>query len=188
MPDETPAPVPDNAPASSAPAPEGEPHEDWETRFKYLLADFENFRRRSSKDRETVTRQARAAMLRELLPLLEAFRAGTASAAHLSASDPLRRGIELLDREWSTFLKREGVEPVAEVGRPFRADEEEAVGEAPADAKVPDGAVHEVVQQGYRFFGGLLRPAKVVVARAPAAARSSEPVAPPGGAQPEAES
>jgi hypothetical protein len=47
------------------------------------------------------------------------------------------------------------------------ADEAEAVGETVADEAHPDGTVAEIVQQGYRFFGGLLRPAKVVVARAP---------------------
>jgi molecular chaperone GrpE len=165
MPDDAPAPGPEEAPPAAPPAPASEPKEDWETRYKYLFADFENFRRRTSKERETLTRQARAAMLRELLPLLEAFRAAAGASAHLPASDPLRRGLELLDREWATFLKREGVEPVAEVGRPFRADEAEAVGEAPAGTDAPDGTVREVVQQGYRFFGGLLRPAKVVVAR-----------------------
>jgi len=172
MPDDTPAPAPADSPTTpSPPGPSAEPKEDWETRFKYLLADFENFRRRSTKEREATTRQARAALLRELLPLVEAFRAATGSATHLSASDPLRRGFELLDREWATFLKHEGVEPVAEVGQPFRSEEAEAVGETPAADGAPDGTIAEVVQQGSRFFGGLLRPAKVIVARA----RAKEP-------------
>ena len=123
MPDEPSAPEHD-APAQAASAPSGpETREDWETRFKYLLADFENFRRRAGKEKEAATRQARAAMVRELLPLIEAFRAGHDAVAHLPPSDAIRRGFELLDREWSTFLKREGVEPVAEVGRPFQAEE-----------------------------------------------------------------
>jgi len=172
MPDDAPSAAPAEAPPS--PPPEAEPKEDWETRFKYLLADFENFRRRAAKDREAATRQARGALLRELLPLLEAFRGAASSVGHLPPNDPLRRGVELLDREWTTFLRHEGVEPIAEVGRPFQAEEAEAVGEAPAREELPDGAVAEVVQQGYRFFGGLLRPAKVIVARA---GRASGPAA-----------
>jgi molecular chaperone GrpE len=188
MPDDSPARDPPAAPPAEPRSPPEEAREDWETRFKYLLADFENFRRRSAKERETVTRQARAAMLRELLPLVDAFRSATDAVGRLPSSDPLRRGFELLDREWATFLKREGVEPVAEVGRPFLADEAEAVGEAEPDDTVPDGAVREVVQQGYRFYGGLLRPAKVIVARArPPPARPGDAVS-AGGAEPEAES
>ncbi len=161
--------MPDDEPRPSAPeppVPATPPTEDWETRFKYLLADFENFRRRSEREREAVTRQARGAVLRDLLPLLESFRSARAALGRLEPTDPLRQGMELLEREWSKFLKHQGVEPVAEVGRPFRADEAEAVGEAPAGDDRPDGSVAEIVQQGYRFFGGLLRPAKVIVARA----------------------
>jgi molecular chaperone GrpE len=144
------------------------PAEDWATRYKYLFADFENYRRRAERDREGASRQARGGMLRELLPILEAFRAAREATAKLPSDDPLRRGMELLDREWSTFLKHEGVEPVAKIGGPFQPDEAEAVGETVASPGAPDGSVAEVVQQGYRFFGGLLRPAKVIVGRQPA--------------------
>jgi molecular chaperone GrpE len=143
-----------------------EPVGDWATRYKYLLADFDNFRRRVERDRESISRQARAGLVRELLPIIEAFRVARDSLARLPASDPMRKGLDLLEHEWTTFLKHEGVEPVATAGRPFRAEEAEAIGEAPADEAHPDGSVAEVVQQGYRFFGGLLRPAKVIVARA----------------------
>jgi molecular chaperone GrpE len=171
---------PDTAPASPPrPVEEGPVGgEDWSTRYKYLLADFENFRRRAERERETLTRQVRAGMLRELLPILEAFRSAREAILHLPANDPVRKGLELLDREWMTLLKHEGVEPVATVGRAFRAEEAEAVGEAPATAQHPEGTVAEVVQQGYRFYGGLLRPAKVIVARSPAPAVAPEPTVP----------
>lgn len=165
MPDE--GTEPPAVPGPSAPvAPPAAPPEDWENRFRYLLADFENFRRRAERDRESISRQARGAMLRELLPILEAFRTAHAALERLPPDDPLRAGLDLLEREWATFLKHEGVEPVATRGEPFRANEAEAVGETATSDGVPDGAVAEIVQQGYRFYGGLLRPAKVVVARA----------------------
>ncbi len=178
MPDE--APPTDDAPAGaaraapeSAPAPA--PSEDWQTRYKYLLADFENYRRRAERERETLTRQVRAGMLRELLPILEGFRTAADALGHLPAGDPVRKGLEILEREWMTFLKHEGVEPIASVGRPFRAEEAEAVGEAAVSSDHPDGTIAEIVQQGYRFYGGLLRPAKVVVARADGAGGAAGP-------------
>ena len=158
---------PSAPPEASAGTPS--PTEDWATRYKYLLADFENYRRRTERDREGLTRQARGAMLRELMPIVEAFRAARDAMTKLPADDPLRRGMDLLDREWGAFLHHEGVEPVAKVGSPFRPDEAEAVGEAPVPRGGSPGNVVEVVQQGYRFFGGLLRPAKVIVAREVAA-------------------
>ncbi len=149
-----------------------EPTEDWANRYRYLLADFENFRRRTERSREAITRQARAGVIRELLPIFEASRSARMAVATLPPSDPVRHGIELLDREWSTFLKHEGVEPIATVGEPFRPEEEEAVGEAPVSEGIAEGAVAEIVQQGYRFYGGVLRPAKVAVARMRAEAGS----------------
>ena len=149
----------------SAVSAAGGPSEDWATRYLYLFADFENYRRRSERDREGISRQSRAGMLRELLPIIEAFRTARNAIRTLPPDDPVRRGMELLDQEWTTFLKHEGVEPVATPGSPFRSDEEEAVGETTVPPDSPDGVVVEVVQQGYRFFGGLLRPAKVIVGR-----------------------
>jgi molecular chaperone GrpE len=168
MDDESSAAPPPNESAAPTPPSPGEakvPGEDWATRYKYLYADFENYRRRTERDREGISRQSRGGMLRELLPIIEAFRAARTAVAALPPDDPVRRGMELLDQEWSTFLKHEGVEPVAVVGRSFRPDEEEAVGETTVPAGSADGTVVEVVQQGYRFFGGLLRPAKVIVGR-----------------------
>jgi molecular chaperone GrpE len=165
----TPEPRPTADPKGPDTSPADAPRdEDWATRYKYLLADFENFRRRTERERESISRSARGAMLRELLPLFEAFRSARAAVDTLPADSPLKQGLDLLDREWMTFLKHEGVEPVATVGEAFRSAEEEAVGHAPASSERPDGTVAEIVQQGYRFFGGLLRPAKVIVARAPA--------------------
>jgi len=160
--------------AKSPAAAPAEPSEDWATRYKYLLADFDNFRRRVERDRESISRQARAGLVRELLPIIEAFRSAKESLAHLPMADPVRKGFDLLDHEWTKFLKHEGVEPVAQVGSPFRAEEAEAVGETAAGRGLSDGSVAEVVQQGYRFFGGLLRPAKVVVARAKAGAETED--------------
>ncbi len=163
--EETPPPANVPSAAEAAPTAKPEPPEDWATRYRYLLADFENFRRRVDRERESISRQARAGMVRELLPIVEAFRSARYALEHLPSSDPVRKGLELVEREWTKFLKHEGVEPVAEVGRPFHPDEAEAVGEAPVSAEHTEGTVTEVVQQGYRFYGGLLRPAKVVVAR-----------------------
>jgi molecular chaperone GrpE len=175
--DPKPSTAPAEPPEDSEAAPVAGPAEDWATRYKYLLADFENYRRRTERDREAISRQARAGMVRELLPIMEAFRGAREAVARLPADDAVRRGMDLLDREWSTFLKHEGVEPVAKVGAPFRPEEAEAVGEAAAPEGTSDGDVVEVVQQGYRFFGGLLRPAKVIVGRHPAEASGSEGLA-----------
>jgi molecular chaperone GrpE len=161
--EEDPVPV---APAiEPSPPPEDPPAEDWSIRFKYLFADFENFRRRTDREREQARQQGRVAVLRQLLPLLEASDRATEAARTLPANHPLRTGLELLGKEWDAFRKVEHLETVARVGYPFRSEEHEALAEVNPTEDVPEGAVVEIVQQGYRCDAGLIRAAKVVVAR-----------------------
>lgn len=172
-------PTPD-APASST-APVSEPPEelpsepDWKTEYKYLLAEFDNFRKRTEREREQRGRDARALVLRELLPLFDALTQASESTRSLPETDSVRRGFELLQKEWNRFLDREEVAALARVGELFKPDSMEAVAEEPASKTFPDGTVSEVVQQGYSTMGRLLRPARVVVARAPPPTPSGSP-------------
>ena len=178
--EEAPAPLPVEASTGGAAAPEPENAsvgEDWASRYKYLLADFENFRRRIDRERETISRQTLATVLRELIPIYEAF--GHARRAGEKSDSGIAKGFDLIEQEWQKFFQREGVMPIAVVGAPFAPEEEEAVAETESDPDHPDGTVVEIVQQGYRFPGGLVRPAKIVVARSkrdgPGAATRTEP-------------
>jgi molecular chaperone GrpE len=155
-------------PETPAPPVAGEPSgSDWETRFRYLLADFENYRKRAERDRDSVRLRAEADVLRTLLPIQDSFDRAREFVRGAPHSDPVRTGMELLGREWDGFLKRAGIEPVAQVGSRFSADEHEVVGQAEPGSGHAPGTVVEVIQQGYRFRGGLLRPAKVLIARPP---------------------
>lgn len=180
--------VDENAPTSEAPpeppAPEAEAvpaapvrseEADWATRYKYLLADFDNFRKRSDRDRESMREVGRAHVLRAVVPLFEVFERAHHASEALAQDHPMRKGLELLAHEWAGFWRAEGVTPVARPGERFRSDDHEAVAEAPAGPAAPEGTVVEVVQQGYRFPGGLLRPAKVVVARRSATRAEAPP-------------
>lgn len=171
-----------SAPPASVPVESS----DWEDRFKYLLADFENFRRRTDRDRTAVRVEAEANLLRRLIPLVEGFQNAEATGRSLPLSDPLRRGLELLGRELDAVLRSVAFAPVARVGEPFRPEEHEAVGEIVGASDLSEGQVAEIVQQGYRFQGGLLRPAKVLVARAAHGAETrSTPPEEPGSKEPE---
>ncbi|HEV2166295.1 MAG TPA: nucleotide exchange factor GrpE [Thermoplasmata archaeon] len=167
-------------PPEAEPAP---PVTDWESRFKYLLADFENFRKRAERERESVRFRAEADVLRNFLPIQDSFERAREFVRKAPHADPVRKGMELLAREWDGFLKREGIEPVAHVGGRFNPDEHEVMGEAPPPTGQSPGTVLEVVQQGYRFPGGLLRPAKVLIARTPPTPEPTERVAASNHAQ-----
>jgi molecular chaperone GrpE len=168
------------APTAEPPAPAPEP-EDWESRFKYLFADFENFRRRAGKERDSLRRTVRGDVILGLLPSFEAAQRAREAVSRLPPNDPVRKGIDLLVREFLTFFDNEHVTPVARRGEPFRAEWHEAVAEAAPTEGARDGTVVEIVQQGYRIESLLLRPAKVVVARAPQAAEPGSAAAEAAG-------
>src|SRR5579863_1086625 len=166
-PSATPEPTPKADPKGAPPTKEELTPEEWATRFKYLLADFENYRKRADREREATRLAARAELLRALLPIFEASEKAREAVSHLPASDPVRRGVDLLGVAWHSFLEGEKVTPVARAGARFAAEWHEAVAEAPARSAADDGTVVEIIQQGYRLGPALLRPAKVVVARLP---------------------
>ena len=179
------APNPLPAAREALPPASEEPPESWETRFKYLLADFENFRRRIGREQERHRDRARAELLQAVLPLFEATERARATVRRMPESDPIRKGVELLAKEWDAFFEVQNIVPMAKPGMTFKADIHEAVAETAPGPGHPDGTVAEVVQQGYRVGDGLLRPAKVVVARKKAtvhapAAEPAAPVAEPG--------
>ena len=159
-------PVPVESPPPEPPEPTAE---EWAKKFTYLYADFENYRRRTEREREALRRRSQAEVLRAVLPTVEASERAVEAVQKLPPSDPVRRGVEMLQKSLATFLEDQGVRVVAKPGDRFQSDAHEAVGEATPTTEAPDGTIAAVVQQGYAFPGGLLRPAKVVVARRNAA-------------------
>jgi molecular chaperone GrpE len=157
---------PAQKPPTPPPANEDPPAEDWQVRYRYLLAEFDNYRKRTEREREVIRRETKAQLLRQFLPLHDALDRAEEFIQELPAQDPLRTGLDLFAKEWRRVLTSEAITEVGRVGEPFRPDEEEAVGEVEATDAHPDGAVAVVVQRGFRSPAGLLRAAKVVVARA----------------------
>jgi len=126
-------------------------------------ADFANFRRRTSEDRERELGLASESLLRKLLVVADDFdRALETMPADLRGIGWIE-GIVLLDRKLRQLLESEGVTPIEAIGRPFDPREHEAIVSVPATGR-PDGEIVAEVQRGYRVRDRVLRPAQVAVA------------------------
>jgi molecular chaperone GrpE len=145
-----------------------------ESQERYLrtLADFENFRRRTAREREDWRRQAQESLLREILPVLDNFDRALAAPPVPGADQAFRAGVELIHRDFLTALERVGVRPFSAVGQPFDPTRHEAVGRVERD-DVDDQTVIAEPLRGYLIQERVLRPAQVVVAVRPAAAPAS---------------
>lgn len=134
-------------------------------RYLRLLADFENYRRRTRQEAEELRRTACERLLRELLPLLDNFERALASFKD-SVPEKVAAGVEMIFRQLLNILNQEGVEPLESVGQPFDPCFHEAFAQLPT-ADYPEGTVAGEVQRGYLLRGKVLRPALVQVAVKP---------------------
>jgi molecular chaperone GrpE len=133
------------------------------TSLQRTAADFANFRRRTSEDRERDLGLASELLLRKLLAVADDFdRALDAMPAELKGVGWID-GVVLVDRKLRALLESEGVSVIEAVGRPFDPREHEAIASVPGTGR-PDGEIVAEVQRGYRVRDKVLRPALVAVA------------------------
>jgi molecular chaperone GrpE len=127
------------------------------------LADFDNYRKRSDRERRDAVRYAAAAPLGDLLEVVDNLERALAAGG---AADDLKLGVEMTLRQLEEVLRRHGVESVPASGVRFDPAHHEAVSRL-EDPDVEAPTVVEELQRGYRLHDRLLRPARVVVAVPP---------------------
>jgi len=133
-----------------------------------LQADFENFRRRSTKERLEVSQYGHQNLVKDLLGTVDNLDRAIDHARESGVGDleSLLQGVELVQRELMTVLGKHGVVRVESVGKLFDPAVHEAMAQAPDGSVAPNTVVDEL-QTGYLLRDRLLRPSRVVVARAP---------------------
>jgi molecular chaperone GrpE len=130
--------------------------------LKRVAAEFENYRKRVSRDQESLVARAHERLVKELLPVLDDLeRALAAAEEHEEAK--LEEGVRLVHRELKAALDREGLAEI-ETDGVFDPHVHEALLSQPSEAE--EGSVLEVLQKGYKLGDRVLRPARVVVAAA----------------------
>ncbi|HUX05741.1 MAG TPA: nucleotide exchange factor GrpE [Acidobacteriota bacterium] len=128
------------------------------------VAEFDNYRKRVRREREELTEQAAAALIEEMLPVVDHLE--LALAADSENADDYRLGVEMILKQMQEILGRHGLEPIEALGRRFDPHYHEAVvREETSDH--PEDFVTSELQRGYLLGGRVLRPAKVKVAAPP---------------------
>jgi molecular chaperone GrpE len=133
-----------------------------------LQADFENFRRRTLREKEEAFQYGHQNLVKDLLPTVDNLDRAIEHSRQAAGVDAegLRSGVELVLRELVAVLAKHGVAPIEAAGEPFDPSVHEAMAQA-ADGSVPVNTVIQVFQRGYKLRDRLLRPARVVVSRPP---------------------
>ena len=138
--------------------------DDLQDRLLRTAAEFDNYRKRTDRERRELTEAVSADLLRDIIPVVDDLERAIAAAAD-SPDSVLRSGVELIHRQLMDALRRRGAEPFESVGQDFDPAWHEALASEPALGR-RDGEVTAEIRRGYRLGARLLRPALVRVAKA----------------------
>jgi len=128
--------------------------------LKRVAADFDNYRKRTTREQATVMDRAAERVVRELMPVLDSFDAALNTEASTDAERQLLSGMINTREQLLKALEEEGLEVVPSIGEPFDPEIHEPVG-APAGAT--ELVVAQELRRGYRLKGRVLRPAMVML-------------------------
>ena len=128
-----------------------------------LMAEFDNYRRRTSQEKLELVSVASMDTIKGLLPVLDDCERALAVLKESNDSDAAKEGTELIYNKLMTYLKSKGLAVIEAVGQPFDTDLHEAVAQFPVPEEDKKGKVFDVVQTGYTLNGKVIRFAKVVV-------------------------
>lgn len=146
--------------------------ENWD-RLLRTTADFDNFKKRASRERVEAIQYANVALIQKLLPVLDNFemaQAATQSSTETKADgkiSSLQSGIAMIQKQLKDVLVEAGLEEIDAAGKPFDPTLHEAISQQEME-DVPEGNVTQQLRKGYKLRDRLLRPATVIVAKKPA--------------------
>ena len=131
-----------------------------------LYSEFDNFRRRTQKEKLELYKTAGEDVFKSLLPVMDDFERAKKSMEETKDYDSLKEGVDLIYNKLLQVFKANGVEPMKDiVGNEFDSEIHEAITQIPAPDKKLKGKVVDVVEQGYTLKEKVIRFAKVVVGK-----------------------
>ena len=149
----------------AAPAEEpGAELEETKKRLVYLAAEFDNYRKRAGREKDTLVAFGNERLLRVVLPFLDNLELAMSQAAGRESDEGLLAGVRLTYDQFLSELRKFGLEQICAEGEMFDPNLHEAIAQVEAEGQ-PGGTVLSEARKGYLLNGRLLRPAQVVVAQ-----------------------
>src|SRR3954468_3484595 len=125
-------------------------------------ADFENYKKRSAREKEEAIKYANSSLLEKLVSIVDNFELGLEAARAEGEKSPIFSGMSMVLKQLMDFLADSGLQPIDAVGQKFDPNLHEAIAHEASD-KAPEGTVIRQTRRGYRMKDRLLRPSSVVV-------------------------
>ncbi|MEI6124149.1 MAG: nucleotide exchange factor GrpE [Bacteroidota bacterium] len=133
-------------------------------KYLRLYAEFDNYRKRTIKERIEMSKTAASEVISAMLPVLDDFERALDATPDDEATKALKDGIILIYQKYKSILTKNGLEEIKSIGETFNTDIHEAIANVPAQNNKMKGKIIDQVEKGYYLNGTILRFAKVVVA------------------------
>lgn len=134
-----------------------------EDKYLRLYSEFENFRRRTAKERLELSTVATEDLMKELLPVLDDFERAIKAMETSEDVAAVKQGVELIFDKFYKTLKHKGLEPIDAIGEELDTELHEAITQAPAPKEELKGKIMDVVEKGYTLNGKVIRFAKAII-------------------------
>ncbi len=131
--------------------------------YLFLMADFDNYRKRTLQEKQDLIKNGGQKVLEGILPVVDDIERAIDAIAQGGDFDSLKEGVDLIHNKLLGYLKSNHVEPIESTGELFDTDLHEAVTTFPAPSEEQKGKVIDTVLKGYKLNDKVLRHAKVVV-------------------------
>ena len=125
-------------------------------------ADFENYKKRSAREKEEAIKYANSSLLEKLIAIVDNFELGLEAARAEGEKSPVFSGMSMVLKQLMDFLTDNGLQPIDATGKKFDPNLHEAIAHEPSD-EFPEGTVVRQTRRGYKMKDRLLRPSSVVV-------------------------
>ena len=136
---------------------------DWKDKYVRLYAEFDNYKRRTSKERIDLIKTANEDLMSTLIPVIDDFDRALKNIPSTEETKALREGVELIHNKFNKTLEQKGLTPMNAQGEVFNPDLHEAITQIPAPSADMKGKVVDEVEKGYFLGEKVIRYAKVVI-------------------------
>ncbi|MGB1217462.1 MAG: nucleotide exchange factor GrpE, partial [Saprospiraceae bacterium] len=134
-------------------------------KYLRLFAEFDNFRKRTAREKLELRQTAAKDTLSALLPLIDDFARAKKEHENDASEEHFTEGVQLLYDKLQSFMTKQKLEPVDATGEVFDADFHEAITEIPAPTEEMKGKVIDTIERGYKLNDKIIRYARVVVGK-----------------------
>lgn len=136
---------------------------DLRDKYVRLSAEFDNYRKRTLKEKMELTKSAGEGILLNIIPVVDDFERGMETMDKATDIDAVKKGVHLIYNKFQEFLKQSGVKEIEAKDKEFNTDEHDAVTKIPAPNEDLKGKVVDVIEKGYKLHDRVIRFSKVVV-------------------------